>query len=69
VSDAADAALARIRHRLGQRGQNGLTWQETEMLVDLITTGPLPDEALVEAVILARSYDAGGSPRKPPSGG
>jgi hypothetical protein len=28
------------------------------MLLDLLTTGPLPDDALVEAVILARSYDA-----------
>ena len=33
------------------------------MLVDLITAGPLSDEALVEAVLLARSYDA--EPNRP----
>jgi hypothetical protein len=59
-SDAlVDRALARIRRRLRQQGHDGLlTPQEVEMLVDLITTGPLSDEALVDAVILARGYDA-----------
>jgi hypothetical protein len=55
-SDAlVDQALARIRRRLRGRGHDGvLTPQELEMLVELITTGPLSDEALVEAVIRAR---------------
>jgi hypothetical protein len=59
MSDAlADAALARIRRRLRRHGHDGmLTPQEVEMLVDLITTGPLSDEALVEAMLLARSQD------------
>jgi hypothetical protein len=39
-------------------GDSGcLTPQEVEVLVDLITTGPLSDEAPVEALILARRYD------------
>jgi hypothetical protein len=55
----ADRALARICRRLRQQGHDGiLTPQEVEMLVDLITTGPLSDEALVDAVILARDCDA-----------
>jgi hypothetical protein len=63
-SDAlVDAALARIRRTLRRHGHDGiLTPPEVEMLVDLITTGPLSDEALVEAVMLARSYDAAGKP-------
>jgi hypothetical protein len=58
-SDAlADAALAPIRRRLRRRGYDGiLTPQEVELLIDLITTGPLSDEALVDAVMLARSYE------------
>jgi hypothetical protein len=42
-SDAlSDRALARIRRRLRQQGHDGiLTPQEVEMLIDLITTGPL----------------------------
>jgi hypothetical protein len=58
-SDAlADAALARIRRRRRRQGYDGiLTPQEVEMMVDLITTGPLSDDALVEALILARGYD------------
>jgi hypothetical protein len=59
-SDAlADRALARIRRRLRRRGYDGiLTPQEVELLIDLITTGPLSDEALVDAVMLARSYES-----------
>jgi hypothetical protein len=55
-SDAVvDRALARIRRRLRFRGFDGvLTPQELELLIELITTGPLSDEALVDAVILAR---------------
>jgi hypothetical protein len=66
-SDAlADQALARIRRRLRRQGYDGiLTPQEVEMLIDLITTGPLSDEALVEALILGQGL-RGAALRPPP---
>jgi hypothetical protein len=63
MSETADHALVRIRRKLRLQGHDGiLIPQEVEMLGDLITTGPLSDEALVEAVVLARSYDGQASP-------
>ena len=55
---AAEAALDRVRRQLKRRGDRApLSPQEVEMLLDLLATGSVPDEVLVDVVILARSYD------------